>query len=113
MAAGIDVERGNGEYYAGFLKNAKPLVKAQPPLHLFQNLLCLAHIKVRKDTMSRTCDLCGKHTMTGNKVSHAKNRTRRTWKPNLVKVKTEVEGTTFTVKLCARCLKSDFITKKV
>ncbi|MDR2719144.1 MAG: 50S ribosomal protein L28 [Treponema sp.] len=63
--------------------------------------------------MSRTCDLCGKHTMTGNKVSHAKNHTRRTWRPNLVKVKTEVEGTTFTVKMCARCLKSDFITKKV
>jgi large subunit ribosomal protein L28 len=51
--------------------------------------------------------------MTGNKVSHAKNRTRRTWKPNLVKVKTEVDGTTFTAKICARCLKSDLITKKV
>jgi large subunit ribosomal protein L28 len=51
--------------------------------------------------------------MTGNKVSHAKNRTRRTWKPNLMKVKTEIDGTTFTVKMCARCLKSDFITKKV
>jgi len=51
--------------------------------------------------------------MTGNRVSHAKNRTRRKWKPNLVKIKTEIEGTTFTVKICARCLKSDFITKKV
>ena len=63
--------------------------------------------------MSRICDLCSKRTVTGNRVSHAKNRTRRTWKPNLVKVKTMVEGSTFTVKICARCLKSDFITKKV
>ena len=63
--------------------------------------------------MSRTCDLCGKHTGFGNKVSHAKNRTRRTWKPNLMKVKTQLEGTTLTVKICARCLKSDFIVKKV
>ena len=63
--------------------------------------------------MLRTCDLCGKHTMTGNKVSHAKNRTKRTWKPNLVKVKTEVGGTTFTAKICTRCLRSDYITKKV
>jgi len=63
--------------------------------------------------MSRTCELCGKHTGFGNKVSHAKNRTRRTWKPNLVKVKTEVEGTTFKVKMCTRCLKSDFVVKKV
>jgi large subunit ribosomal protein L28 len=63
--------------------------------------------------MSRTCDICGKHTITGNKVSHAKNHTRRTWKPNLVKVKTEIGGTTVTLKLCARCLRSDYITKKV
>ena len=68
---------------------------------------------LRKEHMSRTCDICGKHTVTGNKVSHAKNHTRRTWKPNLVKVKTEVGGTTLTLKLCARCLKSDYITKKV
>jgi large subunit ribosomal protein L28 len=63
--------------------------------------------------MSRTCDICGKHTVTGNKVSHAKNRTRRTWKPNLHKIKTEILGSTVTLKICARCLKSDYITKKV
>jgi large subunit ribosomal protein L28 len=63
--------------------------------------------------MSRICDICGKHTVTGNTVSHAKNHSRRTWKPNLVKVKTEIGGTTVTLKLCARCLKSDYITKKV
>lgn len=63
--------------------------------------------------MSRTCDICGKHTITGNKVSHATNRTRRTWKPNLHKIKTEIQGSTVTLKICARCLKSDYITKKV
>jgi large subunit ribosomal protein L28 len=52
--------------------------------------------------MSRTCDICGKHTITGNKVSHAKNKTRRTWLPNLRKVKTEIDGTTVTLKLCSR-----------
>jgi large subunit ribosomal protein L28 len=63
--------------------------------------------------MSRTCDICGKHTVTGNKVSHAKNHTRRTWKPNIKKIKTEIDGTTVTLKICARCLKSDFITRKI
>ena len=63
--------------------------------------------------MSRICEICGKQTITGNNVSHAKNRTRRTWKPNLVKVKTELKGTTLTLKICARCLKSDYIAKKV
>jgi large subunit ribosomal protein L28 len=69
---------------------------------------------LRKDNnMSRMCEICGKHTITGNKVSHAKNRTRRTWKPNLLNLKTEIGGTTMKVKICTRCLKSDLITKKV
>ena len=32
--------------------------------------------------------------MSGNTVSKSKNHQRRTWKPNLVEVKTEIEGTT-------------------
>jgi large subunit ribosomal protein L28 len=63
--------------------------------------------------MSRVCDLCGKGPTTGNKVSHAKNHSRRIWRPNLKKVKTVIDGTTVTLKLCTRCLKSDFIAKKV
>jgi large subunit ribosomal protein L28 len=63
--------------------------------------------------MSRVCEICGKGPLSGNKVSHAKNRTRRVWRPNLLKVKTEIGGTTMTVKVCARCLKSDRIVKKV
>jgi len=57
--------------------------------------------------MSRVCESCGKHTITGNKVSHAKNRTRRTWKPNLVVVKDTVNGSTQKRKICARCLKTE------
>jgi large subunit ribosomal protein L28 len=65
------------------------------------------------DNMSRTCDICGKGVMSGNKVSHAKNRTRRVWKPNLHKVKTEIGGTTFTVKLCSRCIKTGYLARKI
>jgi large subunit ribosomal protein L28 len=79
---------------------------------IFDSIQRLYCVEGRID-MSRTCDICGKHTITGNKVSHAKNHTRRTWKPNLVKVKTELGGTAVTLKICARCLKSDYITKKV
>lgn len=63
--------------------------------------------------MSRTCDICGKHPSSGNKVSKSFNHTHRTWKPNLLKVKTEVGGTTATLNVCTRCLRSGFITKKV
>ena len=33
--------------------------------------------------MSKVCDLTGKRKMTGNNVSHAHNKTRRTFEPNL------------------------------
>jgi large subunit ribosomal protein L28 len=33
--------------------------------------------------MSRVCQVTGKHTVTGNNVSHAHNKTRRRFLPNL------------------------------
>lgn len=35
--------------------------------------------------MSRVCEVTGKSPMTGNNVSHAKNRTKRRFVPNLHK----------------------------
>jgi len=61
--------------------------------------------------MARTCDICGKGTVTGNKVSHAKNRVRRTWKPNLLKVRTMVGKSKTTMKVCTRCLRSGKVVK--
>ena len=36
--------------------------------------------------MSRMCELTGKAVLTGNNVSHANNKTRRRFLPNLVNV---------------------------
>ena len=33
--------------------------------------------------MTRVCQVTGKRSMAGNNVSHAKNRTRRSFEPNL------------------------------
>lgn len=63
--------------------------------------------------MSRTCDICGKGTGFGNKVSKSYNHTHRTWRPNLIKVKTTLNGETRTLKICTRCYRSDWIVKKV
>lgn len=63
--------------------------------------------------MSRRCDICGKGSMSGNNVSKSYNHTRRTWKPNIVRVKTELGGTTVTLKMCTRCLRSGEVVKKV
>jgi large subunit ribosomal protein L28 len=64
-----------------------------------------------EEIMARRCDICGKGTVTGNKVSHAKNRTRRTWKPNLHKIQTMVGLTKTTLKVCTRCLRGGKIVK--
>ncbi len=61
--------------------------------------------------MARRCEICGKSTITGNNVSHAHNTTRRTWKPNLVKVRTMVGRTKTTLKVCTRCLRSGKVVK--
>ena len=37
--------------------------------------------------MSKTCQITGKKAMTGNNVSHANNRTKRKFLPNLQNVK--------------------------
>jgi large subunit ribosomal protein L28 len=63
--------------------------------------------------MSRTCDICGKGLLYGNKVSKSFNHQKRTWRPNLLKVKTEVSGTTATLNVCTRCLRAGFVTKKI
>ena len=49
--------------------------------------------------MSRVCELTGKGPMTGNNVSHAKNRTRRRFLPNLNDVTLQSESLGRGVKL--------------
>jgi len=37
--------------------------------------------------MAKVCEICGKGPLTGNNVSHAHNKTRRRWLPNLKRVR--------------------------
>ncbi|MEB2284012.1 MAG: 50S ribosomal protein L28 [Polyangiaceae bacterium UTPRO1] len=61
--------------------------------------------------MARTCEICGKGPSTGNKVSHANNRTRRRWKPNLQSVRARVGGGVKKLLVCTRCIRSGRIAK--
>ncbi|MGB0960442.1 MAG: 50S ribosomal protein L28 [Halocynthiibacter sp.] len=58
--------------------------------------------------MSRVCELTGKGPMTGNNVSHAKNRTRRRFLPNLndVTLQSESLGRSFKLRISAAALRS-------
>ena len=49
--------------------------------------------------MARVCELSGKKVMTGNNVSHAKNRTKRKFLPNLNNVSLVSEKLDLTIKL--------------
>ena len=58
--------------------------------------------------MSRRCELTGKGPMSGNNVSHAKNRTRRRFLPNLndVTLQSEVLGRGVKLRISAAALRT-------
>ncbi len=57
------------------------------------------------------CYICSKGVAFGNNVSHANNKTRRTWKPNLQVARILVEGKVTKVKVCTRCLAANKIRR--
>lgn len=58
--------------------------------------------------MSRQCELTGKKPMSGNNVSHAVNKTRRVFNPNLCNVTliSDVLGRKVSLRVSAHALKS-------
>ena len=61
--------------------------------------------------MSRKCAICGKKRMIGNNVSHANNKNKREFRPNLFRVRAKIEGSTQRIKVCSRCIRSGKIQK--
>jgi large subunit ribosomal protein L28 len=58
--------------------------------------------------MSRVCELTGKGVMTGNNVSHANNKTRRRFLPNLCQVTliSDALGQRYRLRVSAHALRS-------
>lgn len=61
--------------------------------------------------MAATCEVCGKGPVYGNNVSHANNKTRRRWNPNLQTVRAVYKGGVKKIRVCSRCLRSGAVTK--
>lgn len=63
--------------------------------------------------MARVCEICGKKPMVGNNVSHANNKTKKIWYPNLQKMRVtnNKTGAVKKMKVCTRCLRSGFVKK--
>ncbi len=62
--------------------------------------------------MARFCYVCGKGPGFGNNVSHANNKTRRRWNPNLQRVHiVDDDGERKHVRVCTRCISAGKIRK--
>lgn len=63
--------------------------------------------------MANRCELCGKGTRSGNNVSHANNRTKRTFQANIQRARAVVGGRTQRLRVCTSCLQAGRVRKVV
>lgn len=63
--------------------------------------------------MARSCAVCGKGIVVGIKLSHSHIRTKRTWSPNLQRVKAIIDGAPRRVLVCTRCLRSGKVRRAI
>jgi large subunit ribosomal protein L28 len=59
------------------------------------------------------CDLCRKKPVSGYNVSHANNKTKRVFNPNIQTVRALVDGAHIRISVCTRCLRSGLVKKAV
>ncbi len=52
------------------------------------------------------CDICERKPMYGNHVPFSQHRTRRRFVLNVHRRRLEINGTTKTVNICTRCLRT-------
>ncbi len=63
--------------------------------------------------MAKTCQVCNKKSQHGNNVSHSHRKTKRTWKPNVQRVRAIVDGTPKSIYVCTRCLRSGKVERNI
>ena len=63
--------------------------------------------------MANFCEICGKGTMSGMNVSHSHKKKKKTWKPNIQRVRAVVDGEVKRVNVCTRCLRSGKVQRDV
>ena len=63
--------------------------------------------------MANFCEVCGKGTMSGMNVSHSHLKTKKTWKPNIQRVRAIVDGEIKRVNVCTRCLRSHKVDRDI
>ncbi|MCR4398844.1 MAG: 50S ribosomal protein L28 [Firmicutes bacterium] len=63
--------------------------------------------------MGRKCEVCGRTISVGHLVSHSNVKTKRTWSPNIQRVRALVNGSPRRLYVCTRCLKAGKVIRAV
>lgn len=63
--------------------------------------------------MSRKCEICGKGVVYGVQYSHSHRQSKRSFAPNIKRVKAIVNGAPKRVHVCTRCLRSGKVQRAV
>ena len=61
--------------------------------------------------MAKICEICGKRRQVGNSVSHANNKTKRVFQPNLQNIRALIGKTIRRIRVCAACIKTCKVVK--
>ena len=84
---------------------------ASPLSRWCQASYCEELIFVSRKSQMRHCAYCGKQPSVGNNVSHANNKTKRRWEPNLQEVRAVIGGSVQRIRVCTRCIRSGRVKK--
>ncbi len=57
------------------------------------------------------CEICGKSVQFGKQISHSHRRSSKMWKPNIKKVRVNIDGTHKRMYVCTNCLKSNKVER--
>jgi large subunit ribosomal protein L28 len=63
------------------------------------------------DFMPGKCEICGKGVQFGYRVSHAHNKTKRMWHPNIQRVRVLINGQRRRINTCTSCLRLGKVAK--
>ena len=63
--------------------------------------------------MSKRCEICDKSRVFGNQVSFSHRKSRRSWSPNIQRLKAVVNGATRKMNVCTKCLKSGKVERAI
>ncbi len=63
--------------------------------------------------MAMVCEVCGKGPMSGNHVSHAHNKNKRRFLPNLQRIRVQTPEGVKRMRVCTSCIQANKIQKPV